>query len=258
MTKKPNLSTFDIAALARSYNILAYEHELRAWAATAWPGENWIDRPKPDLHREISSLLIGQFKGECTLKAKLVDRFRTQKVTAAFEIKVGNSRADFLTINGDTRSFEIKSELDNFQKLPKQMGDYQQVFDYNYLLTDEKHLRKALRVLPPNYGLLVLRGRRLLEDRPALLNSQHDPEVQLKLFSKKELARSFQVSGPTPDEILRNFTPLEINHRFKTMLKARYAKRWQFLMRHREQINPIDYQFFFQHNITPDIIYGSC
>jgi hypothetical protein len=30
------------------------------------------------------------------------------------------------------------------------------------------------------------------------------------------------------------------------------------LMHHRQQINPVDYQFFFQHNIAPGIIYGSC
>jgi len=256
MIEKKTVSTLDVAVLARSYNILAYESQLRTLAAQAFPTENWDNCPKPDLHRLIGTLLLDRFKGECTLKAKLVQLFISQNVTAAFEMKVGRSRADFLTINGDTKSFEIKSELDNLQKLPKQMGDYQQVFDYNYLVVDEKHYDKALKLVPANYGLLVLQDRRLSEQRAALRNTRHNPSAQLRLFTKKELVQTFRIPGITADEIELNFEADEINHWFKIMLKARYAKRWQFLMQHRRQIHPIDYQFFFQHNIAPDIIYG--
>jgi hypothetical protein len=40
------------------------------------------------------------------------------------------------------------------------------------------------------------------------------------------------------------------------MLKRRYAKRWKFLVENKKSIYGIDYQFFFQHNIEPNVIYG--
>src|SRR5579863_6677283 len=144
MTESRTGAPPDIAAIARSYNILAYDGQLRALAAQAFPGQNLDKVKKPGLHLLINSILLEQFKGESTLKARLVQQFVNEEVIAAFEIKVNNSRADFLTINGDTRSFEIKSELDNLQKLPKQIGDYQQVFDYNYVVIDETHFKKTV------------------------------------------------------------------------------------------------------------------
>lgn len=258
MTESRPGKPIDIAAVARSYNILAYDGELRALAAHVFPDQNFDNVKKPDLHHLINGILLEQFKGESTLKARLVHKFADEDVIAAFEIKVNKSRADFLSINGDTKSFEIKSELDNLQKLPKQIGDYQQVFDFNYLVIDETHYKNALKLTPAHYGILVLHGMDLMEDRPAALNSRLNPMAQLRLFTKKELASIFRIPGITAEEIVMNFDEEEINQWFKRMLKDRYSKRWQFLMQHRQQINPVDYQFFFQHNIAPNIIYGSC
>jgi hypothetical protein len=177
-------------------------------------------------------------------------------VIAAFEIRVNNSRVDFLTINGDTKSFEIKSELDNLQKLTKQISDYEKVFDYNYVVIDEKHYSKAVKLIPRRYGIFVLHGNILTEDRPAELNSRLDPLMQLKLFTKKELSQTFKVPGVTIEELYGNYEVDEINDAFKKMLKNRYVKRWKFLVDNKKTIHAIDYQFFFKHNIQPSIIYG--
>ena len=256
MSKHTSTTIPDITAIARSYHVLAPESDLRVLAGRAYPRRDLKKATKADLHRLLNRRLLEQFNGESTLKAKLVQRFIRQDVTAALEIKVNQSRADFLTINGDTKSFEIKSELDNLQKLGKQIDDYQRVFDYNYLVAGEKHYENVLRRVPPHYGILVLQGRSLEETRPALLNEQHDPLAQLQLFTKKELAQTFRFPVSTKAVILEYFTPAAINEHFKTMLKNRYAKRWQFLLTHQRHILPIDYPFFFQHNIAPAVIYG--
>jgi hypothetical protein len=256
MTENNPLPAIDVATLARSYNILEYAGSLREMLVHAYRGSNLNIYNKRDLHWLVSEILLEQYKGESTLKAKLVDLFIHQDVTAAFEIRVNKSRADFLTINGQSKSFEIKSELDNLQKLPKQISDYQAVFDFNYLVIDEKHYHKALQLIPARYGVMVLHQQKLTEDRAAMPNVRLNSLAQLKLFTKKEFAQTFKIPGTTPEEVFMNFDAAEINHWFKVMLKSRYMKRWQFLVNNRKKIHPIDYQFFFQHNIAPEIIYG--
>lgn len=246
----------NIAALARTYNVLEYPEKLRRMLSNVYCSENLNEYNKPGLHWLISELLLDHYRGESTLKAKLVKLFIQKDVTAAFEIKVHNSRVDFLTINGDTKSFEIKSELDNLQKLEKQIKDYQKVFDYNYIVIDEKHYDKAMKLIPERYGVMVLHGNTLSEDRSATRNEILNPILQLSLFTKKELTTVFKIPNTTAQEIDANFEPEEVAVRFKDMLKKRYTRRWEFLKINESNICPIDYQYFFQHNIEPKVIYG--
>lgn len=245
-----------IAALARSYTTLDHFDKLKTMVASTLNPGNLSEYSKPSLHWLINELLLEYYKGESTLKAKLVNKFIQNDVTAAFEIKVNNSRVDFLTINGESKSFEIKSELDNLQKLAKQICDYERVFDYNYIVIDEKHYANAMKLIPSRYGVFVLHGSNLHKDRAAELNTKLDPLMQLKLFTKKELLQTFKISDIGIEELHVNFEPYEINEAFKKMLKRRYSKRWKFLVENKSQIYGIDYQFFFQHNIQPSVIYS--
>jgi hypothetical protein len=123
-------------------------------------------------------------------------------------------------------------------------------------VTDTLHLEKAISLLPDHYGIFVLQKSRLKEFRKAGRNSSIDSAFQLDLFTKKELTQTFDVPGITKEAILQSFTPENINTRFKTMLKKRYAKRWEFLVQNKHRLNAVDYQFFFQHNIDPQLIYA--
>jgi len=245
-----------ITALARSYHILQDANSLRKIVACASSNNSLETISKPDLHSLINNILLEKYRGEAILKAKLVKLFINKKVTAAFEIKVNKSRVDFLTINGYTRSFEIKSELDNLKKLSKQIDDYEKVFDYNYIVVDGKHYDKAIAIVPERYGVMVLHENQLFEDRKGELNDLHDVKRQLSLFTKQEFKQAFRFQGITEEDILMNFTDQEINCFFKEMLKRRYSKRWSFLVDNKAKINAIDYQYFFQHNIEPALIYG--
>lgn len=257
MPAKGSINVSSVSSLARSYNTLDFFERLRNIVSHTYLGNNIDQYTKRNLHWLINEILIEHYKGETTLKAKLVDLFVKKDVTAAFEIRVNKSRADFLTINGETRSFEIKSGLDNLYKLPKQISDYQKVFDHNYVVVDEIHHANAMKLIPPGYGVMVLHGHILTEDRQATANSNLDSATQLSLFTKKEFGQFFKIAGANREEVLMNFETEEINSIFKKMLKARYEKKWAFLKSNQARINSIDYQFFFQHNISPDIIYGS-
>lgn len=245
-----------VSALARSYNVLDYPPQYKKILKTLLPDNDFSDYNKLQLHCTINDILINYFKGESGLKSKLVTMFAEKNVTAAFEMRVNSSRVDFLTINGDTKSFEIKSGIDNLNKLAKQVSDYEKVFEYNFIVIDEKHLQGAIQLLPENYGIYVLVGWKLVRKKNATLNLQLEPEMQLRLFTKKELGQHFKGIEPNVSSIINVFSGDAINENFKAMLKKRYEKKWQFLKSNLDEILPIDYQYFFNHNIEPKIIYG--
>lgn len=245
----------DINALAKSYNILDLPQNYKKALSTILPDSilNIDLYSKHELHGLINEILISRHNGEGALKAKLVEMFVKKNVTAAFEIKVNNSRVDFLKVNGDTVSYEIKSGIDNLNKLSKQIGDYEKVFEYNYIVIDEKHYKSAKKIVPEHYGIFIHKRNKLIEDKKAAINESLDSLIQLKLFTKKELIQTFNTSDITI--IKHEFEPIQINGAFKEMLKRRYTKKWNFLKENIDQIFPVDYQYFFHHNIEPKIIY---
>ena len=241
--------------VARAYDTLDFSINLKNLLADVFPEENFSQFTKYDLHRRINDLVISYYPGEEVIKYILFKTFYKKNNVAAFEIRVNNSRADFLCINGHSSSFEIKSGLDNLYKLPKQCLDYLMAFDFNYVVIDEKHLTKALDILPEEFGIWSVSGIRKKEHRKAGLNQKINPEIQLQLLTKKERKLGFQQTGGEIPMILKEISPLDINEGFKRLMKCRYAQRWNFIVSNVDTILPVDLQFFFNNNVYPRIIY---
>lgn len=246
-----------IKLVAKEYNTLHYSPQLIDLLSIIYPSSSFSTFTKLQLHKEINDILITHYKGEQQIKYLLFKQFFNKKVVAAFEMRVNSSRTDFLTINGVSQSFEIKSSLDNLQKLNKQSMDYCRVFDYNYMVIHPKHLIKVEEIVPASFGIWSFNGTKKIIYRDAQLNTKIDPEIQLRLLSKKELKAGFKKYQNNRSQIIKDFTPAEINETFKQLLKNRYKNRWDFLIRHKESILPIDIQFFFNTNIEPAIIYNN-
>lgn len=245
-----------INILAQKYSTLDYFINLAKSLKNVFPLENFELFTKYELHKLLNDTLIQNYKGEEVLKYKLFENYVNKKnLIAAFETKVNNSRVDFLTINGCTTSFEIKSELDNLSKLSKQMADYMLAFEYNYLVTDEKHIEKAKNLLPESYGLWSYNNGKYKKLKKAELNDKIDPEVQLGVLTKQELITTFPETKGASAVILNQFDAQFINRKFKKTLKTRYKSRWSFLKDNQDCIFPIDIQFFFNTNIEPRHIY---
>lgn len=244
-----------IKKIAREYSTLDYFSSLANLLKNIYPTEVFTEYSKKSLHQKINDVLLHHYKGEYELKYILSKLFFNKNLVAAFEMRVNKSRADFLTVNGVSKSFEIKSELDNLDKLQKQSSDYGMVFDYNYLVVDPKHINKALDIIPESFGVWSFSNGKKQIRRNATLNASIDPEMQLKLLTKKELSTWFSEERGEIKQILKSKSPLEINYLFKKTLKERYRIRWEFLVRHQESILPIDIQFFFNTNINPEFIY---
>lgn len=243
--------------LAKKYNTLDYYINLATSLKSVFPSENFDHFTKYELHKRLNETILENYKGEEILKYKLFENYINKKnLIAAFETSVNNSRVDFLTINGCTTSFEIKSELDNLSKLSKQIADYQLVFEYNYLVVDEKHIEKAKKILPKSYGLWCYKKDKYQKLKKAELNDKIDPEVQLSVLTKQELIEAFPETNGLPEVILDRYDLRYINLHFKKTLKSRYKSRWCFLKDNQDSIFPIDVQFFFNTNIEPKYIYN--
>ncbi len=246
----------NINEIAKNYNPLNYQVQLVKLLKTIYPTNNFEDLTKYELHRLLNKALLENYNGEQIFKYKLFQQYFAKKnIVAAFEIKVNNSRADFLTINGHTSCFEIKTGLDNMSKFNKQAADYMLAFEYNHLIVDECHLEKAKDLRPAGFGLWLYKNGKNKQIEKADLNDQMNPEIQLQLLTKLELIKSYPEEGGSIKEILKTYKKEIINARFKKTLKDRYRSRWEFLVTNHDSIFPIDLQFFFNTNILPRHIY---
>lgn len=252
-----NCATIDsklINEIVRSYNTLDYTPKLVMLLKSIFPQHDFLDFGKLELHRKLNEVIVERYEGEQILKYSLFKAFQKKKIVAAYEIKVKNSRVDFLTINGHTTSFEIKSTLDNLAKLAKQSSDYLTAFEYNNLVIHERHLSRCLSIIPESFGVITVeRGKQSIV-RPPMLNEKLQPGTQLSLLSKRELIQHFK--NPNAADILNDLPAEVINTIFKKALKIRYKTRWDFIVQHSGDILPIDLQFFFNKNIHPAHIYS--
>jgi hypothetical protein len=245
-----------INEIAKNYSPLSFPVHLVELLKTAFPDTNFRDSTKYELHHLINALLFSNFRGEQIFKYKLFKQHFTQKsVIGAFEIKVNNSRADFLAVNGHSSCFEIKTSLDNLSKFNKQAIDYLSVFEYNTLIIDESHLEKAMQMIPESFGLWVYKNGKNHRIFNASLNSEINPEVQINLLSKAELILAFPDQKGVKAAILKRNSPEIINGKFKETLKSRYKNRWDFLKNNASSILPVDLPFFFNTNVSPASVY---
>ena len=78
------------------------------------------------------------------LNQKLLDEHSLDDTIVLDEFRVGSSIADFVLLNGEVRIFEIKTELDGFEKLTKQIEDYQKFADKVFVVVSHKCSTKIL------------------------------------------------------------------------------------------------------------------
>lgn len=247
-------NTVDYSSLARSYHTLSYSSQLNGLLAAFYKTDKFANFSKFELAKIINDAVFKNYSGEQILKYKLAKEFIKKKYIAAFEVRANSSRADFLVINGYTKSFEVKSKIDTLNRLQKQINDYGDVFEYNTIVIDKLHLNNVIQKVPDYYGIWFYEGSKKIIFREAQYSPKLNSVGQLGLFNKKELNLSFSTSNL--NEIIDNFDSKRINESLKIILKERYNDRWEFIQNNWNKILPIDLQFFFNTNVNPEIIYG--
>lgn len=97
----------------------------------------YVNDPENKTHGELFSEIyayLGQEKRNeyyylNTLLNKLLDGIHSVNTTTALsQVRIGRHIADFVMINGEGRVYEIKSDLDNFNRLDDQLSEYFKAF----------------------------------------------------------------------------------------------------------------------------------
>ncbi|MGY0372310.1 sce7726 family protein [Clostridium sp. JNZ J1-5] len=100
----------------------------------------------------------------------------------------GYVRIDIAVINGLFHGYEIKSDMDTLQRLPRQSEYYSKVFDEMILITTEKYINEVEKIIPSWWGIKYCdKNGELKIKRNGQYNSNVDSYSRLTLLWKEEL-----------------------------------------------------------------------
>lgn len=94
---------------------------------------------------EIYHFMDCEYRNEYYYKNTILNQLLLKKhdlynTAALTELPIGDSKADFIMINGRGVVYEIKTDLDNLLRLENQIKDYYKVFSYVYVVVGNKQL----------------------------------------------------------------------------------------------------------------------
>ena len=118
-----------------------------------------------ELISEVYSYMSHNYRNEyyyqnTLLNKLLIDKHNPGSTIALTQLPVGKSKTDFVLINGKAVVYEIKTELDTFERLETQINDYYKAFDHVCLVTSPCHYKKACEILEgSNVGIYVVSKR---------------------------------------------------------------------------------------------------
>ena len=116
-----------------------------------------------DLNDFISSLykkMESEYRNEYIFKNALINKILLGKyslntTTLLNEFRIGKSIADTILINGEAKLFEIKTDLDNLDRLDSQLEDYKKAVGKIYVVTNSKFIAQMKeRYAIANIGLV--------------------------------------------------------------------------------------------------------
>ena len=156
----------------------------------------------------------------------LIGVHRTSKTTTALtQIPIGNSIADFILMNGISVVYEIKTELDSFDRLESQIADYYKAFNHVCVVVPECNFEKVSLMLSNiNVGIYSLTKNNTISQKnkkePNEDNSLLNHLSLFKVLNKKEyeniLLKQFgELPDAKPvfyyDECLRTFNKIPVD-----------------------------------------------
>ena len=131
--------------------------------------ENEKEQNNGELISKIYKYMSKNYRNEyfyqnTLLNKLLLGRHSINTTTALTQVPIGKSKADFVLINGKAVVYEIKTELDNFDRLKTQITDYYKAFDHVCVVTCEKNYDKLNMLLDnTSVGICILTNKNTLQ-----------------------------------------------------------------------------------------------
>jgi len=122
--------------------------------------KRYINDPENKTHGQIISEIYARLGKEhrneyyymnTLLNKLLVGIHSVNTTTALSQVRIGQHIADFVMINGEGCVYEIKSDLDNYDRLNDQLSDYYRAFSKVSVLADV-HDRERIVHMLESYG----------------------------------------------------------------------------------------------------------
>ncbi len=109
------------------------------------------------------------------------------------ELTIGRSRADIVMVTRKAiYGVEIKSDADTYERLKRQVPDYNRFFDYNILAIGSTHAAHAEEHVPKHWGItsaeLINDKLDFYEIRKPIEHGKSKLKAQLRLLWRRELA----------------------------------------------------------------------
>ncbi|GGN64104.1 sce7726 family protein [Oceanobacillus indicireducens] len=128
-------------------------------------------------------------------------------------INNGKSRVDVAVVNGIIHGYEIKSDYDTLDRLPRQISYYNKLFQRMTIVSSRKYYQQILEMVPKWWGIKIISwdATRLIEKRKGRKQSTQDKDTLLSLLWKEDLEDFIDVMGyPKKMKKLKKHQLLEI------------------------------------------------
>lgn len=149
-----------------------------------------------ELISEVYKFMSASYRNEYFYQNTLLNKLLLGKhsintTTALTQIPIGKSKADFILINGKAVIYEIKTELDSFERLDTQLRDYYKAFNHVCVVTSASNFAKISAILQNTpVGIYVFTKKnaisRRLRKEPKEDNSQLNHLAIFKVLHKRE------------------------------------------------------------------------
>ncbi len=196
------------------------------------------DRDNETLISEIYRFMSKSYRNEyfyqnTLLNKLLLGKHSVNTTTALTQIPISKSKADFILINGKAVVYEIKTELDSFDRLETQLRDYYKGFNHVCVVTSERQYERAKTLLANTpVGIYVLTSKNTisstLRKEPIEDNSSLDHTTIFKILHKCEFEHILlEYYGTLPEtsqvfyygECLNQFSKIPILEAYAMSLK---------------------------------------
>lgn len=154
-----------------------------------------LDSSVSEILRKVYSMLTKGYRCEYVYKNELLNKriikdYGTKHSIVFNEFKAGKSIADLALFNGESKAFEIKSDLDSACRLSGQIFDYARLFQKCYVVVPEEKADEYLLNVGQNVGIIVLKrikGHLEMEEvREAVANDYIDSKMLMGCLRTNE------------------------------------------------------------------------
>jgi hypothetical protein len=108
------------------------------------------------------SFLGAHYRNEYYFKNVIISKIvfgkhRPTTCSALLELPTRRSIADVVIFNGTSTAYEIKTDLDGFERLDRQVNAYASCFEHVNVVTSERRAARAVEETPAYAGVLAIR-----------------------------------------------------------------------------------------------------